>query len=194
MILIQIDNLIVKTCNTTCTEHVHFMEFPEVTEKPEDFEPNIIKACLDGKLSSVQYLIEKKGVDKATKVERSDVTKGFFKGDTPIHAACQTGQLSVVQYLVEKQHVDLEIKSGSSSTPLHVAAMNGYLPIVEYLVSKGANINATDVNGNTPLHTAVGNGHKDVAQFLIQKGAKQDIKNTNGFTPSDLASKVAMPL
>ena len=33
--------------------------FPPVKEKPDDFEPDIHKACREGKLTSVQYLIEK---------------------------------------------------------------------------------------------------------------------------------------
>ena len=34
-------------------------DFKPITEKPEDFEPNILKACMLSKISSVQLLIEK---------------------------------------------------------------------------------------------------------------------------------------
>ena len=37
----------------------HLYYAPKLKEKPIDFEPNIYKACIEGKFTSVQYLIEK---------------------------------------------------------------------------------------------------------------------------------------
>ena len=66
--------------------------FPPITEKPNDFEPDIIKASILGKLSSVQWLIEKENIDKNTRVEEDDILYGFYKGDTPIHIAATINQ------------------------------------------------------------------------------------------------------
>ena len=41
--------------------------FEQIEEKPKDYEPNIFKACKEGKLTSVQWLIEKENVDKNKK-------------------------------------------------------------------------------------------------------------------------------
>ena len=38
-------------------------DFKPITKKPEDFEPNILKACMFSKISSVQWLIEKEKID-----------------------------------------------------------------------------------------------------------------------------------
>ena len=37
--------------------------FEQITEQTEDFGPDIFTATKEGKLSSVQYLIEKEGID-----------------------------------------------------------------------------------------------------------------------------------
>ena len=69
-------------------------DFIPIKEKPKDFEPDIFKACKEGKLKSVQWLIEKEKINKNQKDE---------KGNTPIHIACTRGHLPIVQYLIEKQ-------------------------------------------------------------------------------------------
>ena len=45
--------------------------FEPITEKPENFEPDIFIAAKEGKLSSIQYLIEKEGIDINKQAEKS---------------------------------------------------------------------------------------------------------------------------
>ena len=142
--------------------------FLQRINKPDDFEPNIFNACIEGKITSVQWLIEKEKVNKSQR----DV-----KGDTPIHIASERGHLSIVEYLIEKQNVNIEIKGNNERTPLHYACKNGYLPIVEYLIFKGANIDAEDENDWTPLLCACNEGYLPITEYLISKGANIEAKD-----------------
>ena len=60
---------------------------------------------------------------------------------------------------------------------LHCVCLNGYLPIVKYLISKGANIEAKNINNWIPLLYASYYGKIDVVKFLVSKGANKDTTN-----------------
>ena len=72
--------------------------FPPVTEKPSDFESDILKAAEKGKLTSVQYLVEECHADVETKDNY---------GRTPIMRASCYGKLEVVKYLYETCHANI---------------------------------------------------------------------------------------
>ena len=181
---------------------------------PLDFEPNIFKAIKDGKLSSVKYLIERKGVDKEGKDECEntplhvackegylDIVKYLVeeahvdietwnRNETPLHIACKEENLPVVQYLIEKAHADEEAEDKEKRTPLHFACASGHLPIVEYLIDKvGVDEDASDKCGKTPLLVACEEGHLQVVRYLVEK-ADVDIEETDYFdrTPLHIAS------
>ena len=150
---------------------------PPVTEESEDYEPDIFKACKEGKLTSVQYLIEKQNADK-------EITGNG--GKTPLHYACEFGHLLIVEYLISKG-ADIEAKDIYYWTPLHFACKEDHLEIVEYLISKGADIEAKewmDLNG--PLHIASQYDNIDVVNCLVSKGANKHAKNDDDETPYDL--------
>ena len=146
-------------------------------KKPEDYEPNIFKACVEGKLSSVQWLIEGEKIDKNQKVEKNDGLLGIHKGEAPIHIAIANGHLSIVRYLIEKQGVDIELIGIYNKTPLLYACENNQLQIVEYLISKGANIEARDQKQGTPLHYACINNCYPLVEYLISKSAPIEAKD-----------------
>ena len=177
------------------------LDFQPITEKPEDFESDIFKACKEGKLTSVQWLIEKENVDKNKRIEKTDSNNDLWKDDTPIHIASMNGHLPIVQYLIEKQNVDIDIKGGwKERTPLQYACEEGHLPIVEYLISKGANVNAKDEDGNYVIHYASKGGLLPIVQYLIEKQnidinikganieAKVTLNDKDGWTPLYFAS------
>ena len=159
--------------------------FKPIIEKPTDFEPDIFIAAEQGKFESVQYLIDKEGVD-ANLMTIKDY-ENIVEGDTLLHVACQNGHLSIVQYLISKK-VNIESKDSLDGTPLHIACQNGHLPIVQYLIKKGASIEANDKDQLTPLHYACQNGHLSIVQFLIEKGANIEAKDNIGQTPIHHAS------
>ena len=68
-------------------------------------------------------------------------------------------------------------------TPLLFAARQGCLECVQILAEKGADLNASDLEGVSPLLLALINGHYDVAGFLIGKGANVNAADKTGRTP-----------
>jgi ankyrin repeat protein len=59
-------------------------------------------------------------------------------------------------------------------------AKRGHLPVVNLLINKGANIEASSVDGWRPLHTAASNGHLEIVKALIAKGADMNALTNDG--------------
>ena len=152
---------------------------PEIPEEIKDHELDIHKACKEGNLEVVQYLIEKKSVNK----NKKDTSFNY----TPLHTASRHGHLSIVQYLIENQNVDKDIKGEFQRTPLLCACLGGHLQVVEYLIGKGANMDTQDQYGKTPLHYVCENGNTDIVKCLISKGANKNIKNIYDKTPFEIS-------
>ena len=151
--------------------------FPPVNEKPEDFEPDIHKACKDGKLESVQYLIEHMNEDK-NKLNR--------KGEAPIHIACQYCHLPIIRYLIDIQGVDKEFPNERGTTPFSYFCSSeveaNKLPIVSYFINKlKVNFNTINQAGNNPLIFACYYSNIDIVTYLIENlNCDINIVNNNG--------------
>lgn len=71
----------------------------------------------------------------------------------------------------------------------HRYAPGGPMPAVRYLVEQlGADVNATDHEGNTPLHHAASRGDNEMIEYLVSKGAKATAVNREGQTTADMAN------
>ena len=75
-------------------------------EKPYNFEPDIFKAAKEGKLKSVQYLIQNK----------TDKDKQDTDGRTALHYAVKTNNYLLVEFLVEIG-ANINIKDNEGKTP-----------------------------------------------------------------------------
>ena len=150
--------------------------FPPVTEKPLDFEKSLHKAAKFGKLTSVQYLLEKNIVDKEQRNK---------EGNSPLHIAALEGHLPIVKYLIEVQKCDKEARNQTRETPLHYACWNGHLPIVKYLIEEQNVYNEPKNNfGQTPLHFACAKDHVETVKYLIEKqGLNKEATTREGRTP-----------
>ena len=164
-------------------------------------ESAIFPAIRGGLLPMVQYLIEKKNVDKdICRGEKStpimmacfnnqpqiaeylisigaDINKKDVDGSSTIHYASFSGILKIVQKCIEEQNNDIDSKDNFGRTPLFSACSSGHFSVVNYLISKGANIKLIDDQGNTPLYYACRGGNLRIVELLISKGA--DIYQTN---------------
>ncbi len=74
------------------------------------------------------------------------------------------------------------------------AVKNNQIEIVKELLDRGANVNATDENGNTPLHWAAKNVHTDIVELLIDTyHVDVNIQNEWGNTPLHTAAFYGHP-
>ncbi|XP_076027737.1 ankyrin repeat domain-containing protein 46-like [Genypterus blacodes] len=103
----------------------------------------------------------------------------------PLLQSCIDGDLPFAKRLLETG-CDPNIRDNRSRTGLHLAAAGGNVDICRLLHKFGADLLATDYQGNTALHLC---GHVDTIQFLVSNGLKIDICNHNGSTPLVLAKR-----
>lgn len=98
----------------------------------------------------------------------------------------------------DKFSILLNAKGKDDGTPLHFAAFSGNIETVTDLVRAGADLAATDDNGNTPLHYAVfrglfprhGSTHEsapEITGLLLRHCADYTAKNSGGKTPLHVA-------
>ena len=85
------------------------------------------------------------------------------------------------------RHVEPNSRGADGESPLHWMATLGDAEGIRLLIEAGANINATDDQGNTALHEAVARRQTFAAKMLIECGANMGIRNLAGQTPIDLA-------
>jgi ankyrin repeat protein len=80
--------------------------------------------------------------------------------------------LSEIESLCERADIDLNfvyrISDKSSTTLLISAATENNCPVIQLLLRKGADINATTLNGFTPLMKAIDSGSMDAFQCLLE--------------------------
>jgi len=138
---------------------------------------------------------------------------GNSSKNRPVHAACRKPvRLSVVEYLLtygadpNSQNDDLI----GRSLPLHIAASDGECELTKVLLKHGANVDATDDDGNTALYHAIqryciqryclratspwpcywcseevvfSSSGNSVIDILLQNGADVDLANRAGEAP-----------
>jgi uncharacterized protein len=126
---------------------------------------------------------------------------------TAVECAADRGQWGVVALLIERG-ANVNTKCGSSywmSTVyppeeygfsfdgripiIMFAAHNGHRDVVALLLERGADINATSVNGNTALIWAAYNRQREVVALLLDPkwGVTVDARNKAGKTAEDVA-------
>ena len=146
-----------------------------IDNKPANFERNIYKACEQGSIDSVKYLIQN-GID-INKKNRDQVT--------PLMAACKHKQLKIVQFLLANG-ANINDQDNAGWSPLWWAIRGGSLPIIEFLVESGANIECCDQNNATPLMLAAEEANDLIVSYLINKGANPFAKDKFRNTAADL--------
>jgi ankyrin repeat protein len=82
---------------------------------------------------------------------------------------------------------------GFGKTCLFLAAYGKNLKVAQALIDGGANVNATDENGNTALREANGVKSAKMVELLLKNGANPLITNKSGETMLDLAKKYGTP-
>lgn len=104
---------------------------------------------------------------------------GCDKPSRSLFKAVQKDNIPEIDRLLH-HGVNANARDGSRSTPLfYVKSSNA----ADLLIRAGADVNASDRNGNTPLHVAVFTGQDGVVTLLLQNGAKVNVVNDLQETP-----------
>ena len=169
-------------------------------EKPADYEPDILKACQNGKLSSIQYLYEQ-GLDindrgafnEACKSNHIDIVQFFikhcpqkiFNDGESLFIALQNKNYDIAKLLIEK---GANVNPQTSPLPIGLAAQEGNNEIVELLIEKGAKINEIAAH-LTPMTIAVANKQFETLKLLYDSGADINLSSECTDTPLTAAVK-----
>ncbi|XP_034015385.1 tonsoku-like protein isoform X2 [Thalassophryne amazonica] len=113
--------------------------------KNEKGETSLHRACIDGNLKQVQYLVE----------QGHPVNPRDYCGWTPLHEACNYGHYDIVAFLLERG-ANINDAGGSlceGVTPLHDALTCGNFKVAQLLVERGASVTLRNSKGETAMDT-----------------------------------------
>ncbi|KAL2796369.1 ankyrin repeat-containing domain protein [Aspergillus keveii] len=109
-------------------------------------------------------------VDVLLKSQKVNVNAYSQRGTTPLLLASFNGDAKVAKLLIDKG-ANVEARNKKGRTALHIAAKHDRkVNILWELLNAGADLNATDRQGDTPLCHALGN--VDVYRCLLDMGAQ----------------------
>jgi ankyrin repeat protein len=132
----------------------------------------LMEAARAGDSQSVQVLLS----------AGADAEARDSAGMSPLAAAVMAGHTAVVALLVSAV-------TGSLDAPLQLAAMEGHTPVMAVLMDKGANPDATSVDGRTPMMFAAQYGRTEAVKLLRQRGAAVTALDENLRTAADHAEE-----
>lgn len=140
-----------------------------------------------GRLDIVELLL-KHGcfrMQRQTDITRHQGTEVAAEKEESLVMLAYNGDAKAVEDFINKRRDVLT--SDDLSEALQITSARGHVSIVKFLLSKGALVNAKDINGRTALHYATRHSHEVVADVLVQNGASIYIEDGIGSTPIDLA-------
>ena len=158
----------------------------ELTDTLCDIETDIVKAVNEGKLNSVKYLIEKKGIDP-------NLDTGKY--GSLLILACRSERLNIVQYLIEKAHADYHTKRWHKYTLIQTAAKFRCEDIIKYLIKTCPDLDVNEVTESeyfTPLHLACSNGSLPIVKTLIEEGHAELIRTNHNYTYNKFPTEIAV--
>jgi len=111
--------------------------------------------------------------------------------DTPLFAAVRSNQISIVRYFLEKG-ANPNCPARRKQTPLMLAIAQNNVAIAKELLTAGADVAATDVDGNTAFHYAAKCASPEIMKLFLSspKNNFQNLASTPniyGYTPLDIA-------
>ncbi|MDR3741791.1 MAG: ankyrin repeat domain-containing protein [Terracidiphilus sp.] len=152
----------------------------------------LVRAANAGSLESVRALVAY-GANPNADLKKLTITEsgggmemqGPGNGSILIYAA-SSGNPDLVREILQ-YHPDIEARDREGKTALFAAgdyrssdADGARLECVRLLLDAGANVNASDDDGNTPLHETF---LTDVEEELLKHGANVNAQNNDGDTP-----------
>ena len=149
----------------------------DVTTSGSICQSPLIKACDNGKIGIVQWLIE----------HNVDPKADSYKGYSPLHCASFSNSDDIVELLIECG-VDVNAQNPKGETALHAACLLLHEKVVKILLNADElDVNLQSTHGETPLHYACASSNMniDIPIALVEKGANIFLKNDDDESPLD---------
>jgi ankyrin repeat protein len=129
----------------------------DLSHKDEHNVTVLIQAAHKGQTDVVVALVERQS--------EMDVSAANDEGITALIAAASEGHAAIVSSLLAGTSAAVNTRDKDGTTAVMAAAVRGHKDVVEVLVSKGADVNAQNMDGHTALMFAY-NGRNQVASLL----------------------------
>ena len=124
-------------------------------------------------LTPLQYAARGDAVDiiKLLATKGADLRAGTDPSFTLLHHAVLSGKTGAIHYLLDNG-LDINARhQGTGMTPLILAVDFGNTEGARALVMRGADLNATDENGQRPILLALKKGRRELVELFLAKGA-----------------------
>ena len=185
------------------------MTGPNGIVAPSDREWRMMVGLQEGKLELVKALLAA-GANPNAQLEKQPPRVGYSKenekpiGATPFLLAAMAGDASVMRVLMNGGASPL-LMSQDKTTPLMMAAgvrrdlsesrvsESSSLEAVKLALELGADVNATNDEGDTALHGAARIKSDAIVQLLVDNGARVHARNKLGQTPLFIAERYFHP-
>lgn len=161
---VEICEYLVTFCDANI-EQKGLFEVPE--ERTIHWVTPLWAAAVSNKLNIVKYLIR----------IGANINSVSDTGSSPIRSACYMSNIEIVQHLVDSG-ADIRKANFNGGTCLINSVQSPKL--CSYLISKGADINARDIQDKSALHYAIQEHRLETAQLLIENGANPFAKSRYG--------------
>ena len=145
------------------------------------------------------------GADPNAQITKSeplgpDVRARGMTGQTPLFLAALSGDAEIIRVLADNG-ADVRLAAQGNTTTLMAAAgavmwrwrwtiterLGDPLEAVKVVMELGADVHATNREGQTAMHAAGFAGEDDIIQFLVDNGAKVNVRDSSGETPWTMA-------
>lgn len=140
-------------------------------ENPEDQSVHYVSplwcAAVSGKSVVVKYLVR----------VGANINALSDSGSTPVRSSCFMTNMKIVQYLVE-HGAEIKIANYNGGTCLINSVQS--VELCAYLISKGADVNAKDIQNKTALHYAIQEHRLETTKLLLDNGADPFVRSKNG--------------
>lgn len=138
--------------------------------------PPLHKACRDGNLRHVQFLL-----DHGARVGSPDLTGD---GLTPLHHAVMAGDDKILALIAARasQDLKLELQMRRGDTSLILATLKQRLSSVRILLEHGASCDSPGPGGRTALHCAARLGFNEGLRLMAARSNAPDLVDDLGYT------------
>ena len=109
-------------------------------------DDDLIDFCALDDITLVEALIRRRNA-------KDKIIEDEF-GNTLLHHAADAGAVSVCEYLVKDAGYDVNLRDASAQTPLMSAVVSGQVECVKVLLQLGADLSATEENGQNAVDLA----------------------------------------